>query len=118
MTGAEALVHESTGQSHVTLGIVQHAQPPPGSAAGNVAETQKCEAAKESQSVAHPNAASKTSGPTREVEPAQAAILGEPEPPNLAGATYGDDAADHPQGERKGVSEQVARSSVTGVKRT
>ncbi len=116
VTGSDASVHESTGQSHVTLDNVQDAQPPQDCAAGNVAETRKCEAAKEAQSVAH--AASETSDPTREVEPVQTAILGEPEPPDLADATNGDDTADHPQGERMGVSDEVARSSVTGVNRT
>jgi acetolactate synthase small subunit len=116
VTGSDASVHESTGQSHVTLDNVQDAQPPQDCAAGNVAETRKCEAAKEAQSVAH--AASETSDPTREVEPSQAAILGEPEPPNLADATNVDDAANHPQGQRMGVSDEVARSSVTGVNRT
>ncbi len=116
VTAPDASVHEVTGQSHVTLDNLQHAQPPHDSAAGNVVETRKCEAAKEAQSVAH--AASETSDPTLEVEPVQTAILGEPEPPDLADATNGDDTADHPQGERMGVSDEVARSSVTGVNRT
>ncbi len=118
VTEPDASVHESTGQSHVTLDNVQDAQPPQDCAAGNVAETRKCEAAKEAQSVAHPNAASETSGPTREVEPAQAAILGEPEPPNLADPTNGDDAAAHPQDKPMGVSNEFARASVTGINRT
>ncbi len=98
VTGQDASVHEVTGQSHLTLDSAQHDQPPQDSDASNVAETRKCAAAKEVQSVAHSNVASETPDPTREVEPAQAAILGEPEPPNLADATNGDDAADHPQG--------------------